>query len=249
MMALAGAGIAVRAGDTRLRSVPYSSDQIYRLRGYAGYQIDLEFERDERFVGLASGDVEGLAFEAQDNHLFIKPKAINVHTNVTVLTSRRSYHFDYDVAPAHTVGDAKDAIYALRFEYPAPPPPTTATPADAPLSLPSKPRNTNYWFCGSATLQPLEAWDDAVHTYLRFDPRGELPAVFVRNDDGTESLLNFSVEHDEVVIHRIAKQLIVRRGALFGCIVNRGFEGGGKALDSGTVSSEVQRATRTSGSL
>ena len=62
------------AGDSRLRSVPYSEDEIYRLHGYAGYQIDLEFDVGESFVGLGSGDVEGLAFEAQGNHLFIKPK-------------------------------------------------------------------------------------------------------------------------------------------------------------------------------
>ena len=48
---------------------------MYRLRGYAGYQIDLEFEPGESFIGLGTGDVEALAFVAQDNHLFVKPKA------------------------------------------------------------------------------------------------------------------------------------------------------------------------------
>jgi type IV secretion system protein VirB9 len=94
----------------------------------------------------------------------------------------------------------------------------------------------------------LQAWDDGVHTHLRFNQRTELPALFVRNDDHTESLLNFSVEHDEVVIHRIARRFTVRRGKLIGCIVNRGFQGSGIAPDTGTVSSEVERATRTSSS-
>ena len=43
--------------DSRLRSVVYSADQVYRLRGYAGYQIDLEFDAGESFVGLGAGDV------------------------------------------------------------------------------------------------------------------------------------------------------------------------------------------------
>ena len=32
----------------------------------------------------------------------------------------------------------------------------------------------------------------------------ELPALFVRNDDGTESLLNFSIDEGDVLIHRVA---------------------------------------------
>jgi len=35
----------------------------------------------------------------------------------------------------------------------------------------------------------------------------------------------------------------VRRGLLVGCIVNKGFDGGGLRLESGTVSPEVQRQT------
>jgi type IV secretion system protein VirB9 len=238
--------------DARLRSVPYSNDEVYRLRGYAGYQIDLEFDTDERFVGLGSGDVEGLAFEAQDNHLFIKPKAINVRTNLTVLTNRHTYHFDYSAGPLRADIEASNVVYALRFQYPkaALAAPVATSQAESALSAPVSTRehNTDYWFCGDGQLQPLQAWDDGVHTHLRFNQRTELPALFVRNDDHTESLLNFSVEHDEVVIHRIARRFTVRRGKLIGCIVNRGFQGSGIAPDTGTVSSEVERATRTSSS-
>jgi type IV secretion system protein VirB9 len=40
---------------------------------------------------------------------------------------------------------------------------------------------------------------------------------------------------------RIAKQFILRRGKLTGCVVNHGFTGGGMRLDSGTVTPEVER--------
>ena len=66
-----------------------------------GYQIDLEFEPGERFVGLGAGDVEALTFASQANHLFIKPKAPDVRTNLTVLTNRRAYHFDYATSSAN----------------------------------------------------------------------------------------------------------------------------------------------------
>ncbi len=50
-------------------------------------------------MGLAAGDIEGLTFVAQGNHLFLKPKATGVVTNLTVLTSKRQYQFEYSVQP------------------------------------------------------------------------------------------------------------------------------------------------------
>src|SRR6202049_4567049 len=102
------------ASESRLRPVVYSADEVYRLRGYAGYQIDLEFESGENFVGLGAGDVEALAFVAQGNHLFIKPRALNVRTNLTVLTTRRSYHFEYLANGARPEPGHLDVIYVLR---------------------------------------------------------------------------------------------------------------------------------------
>lgn len=75
----------------RIRTTPYLPDVVYRLRGYVGYQIDLEFEPGESFLGLGAGDLEGLRFAAQGNHLFLKPAAAGASTNITVLTNRRVY--------------------------------------------------------------------------------------------------------------------------------------------------------------
>jgi type IV secretion system protein VirB9 len=70
-----------------------------------------------------------------------------------------------------------------------------------------------------------------------------LPAIFVRNDDGSESLLNFHVDAGDVIVHRVARRFILRRGKLTGCIVNQGFSGAGARLDSGTIAPQVERAT------
>jgi type IV secretion system protein VirB9 len=236
---------APRRADSRLRSIGYDADEVYRLRGFVGYQIDLEFERGESFVGLSAGDVEGLAFAAQDNHLFIKPRASKVRTNLTVLTTRRSYHFEYEVASnAAPDGAASDLIYSLRFTYPPAAPAQDGIARSLDAAANALPDNRDYWYCGSPTLAPLAAFDDGVHTHLRFNPRRELPAIFVSNEDGSESLLNFSVQSGEVVIHRVAGRFVVRRGKLQGCVVNKGFVGTGRELQSGTVVPDVERATR-----
>jgi type IV secretion system protein VirB9 len=232
--------------DSRIRAVPYDSEQVYRVHGYPGYQIDFEFEPGETFVGLGAGDLEGLSYFAQSNHLFLKPKAASVATNLTVLTSRRRYQIDYTSDTRRpSVGDSR-VIYALKFIYPRSAQTTaesTAERIDAALSGASskRPQNTDYWYCGSAVLKPTAVSDDGVHTRLRFASNSDLPAIFVSNLDGTESLLNFSMEEGDLIVHRVASRFIVRRGKLAGCIVNKGFTGSGLKLPTGTVAPDVQR--------
>jgi type IV secretion system protein VirB9 len=238
---------AAGTGDLRLRVSAYAADEIYRLRGYVGYQIDLQFEPGESFVGLGAGDLRSLSFAAQDNHLFLKPRAAEVDTNLTVLTTRRTYQFDYTASTQRPDPALGDVIYALRFTYPAPPAPQqSAGTLEHRLSNAADTRahNLAYGYRGSPALKPMSAWDDGVQTRLRFGPRRELPAIFVRNDDGSESLVNFTIDAGEVIVHRIGRQFIVRRGRLVGCIVNEDFTGAGERLESGTVTPEVQRVTR-----
>jgi type IV secretion system protein VirB9 len=233
--------------DARIRVMPYNGDKVYRLVGYVGYQIDLEFETDESFVGLGAGDIEGLSFASQGNHLFLKPKASKVSTNLTVLTNRREYHFDYAASAEHPDSREPDVTYVLRFSYPKPPaPPDPSAKIDRQLGEAAslRPLNFDYWYCGVAGLKPVAASDDGVHTRLRFGAHTELPAIFVRNDDGSESLLNFNIDAGDVVIHRVAHRFVLRRGLLRGCIVNKSFTGGGERLDSGTVAPSVRRVTQ-----
>jgi type IV secretion system protein VirB9 len=236
--------------DSRIRVADYDPGQVYVLRGRVGYQIDLQFDPEESFVGLAAGDMEGLTFVAQGNHLFVKPRATGVVTNLTVLTSRHQYQFEYSAqSPGHV--PAGPAMYVVRFRYPdGTQAAAAAASADRDLeqrleqASQRRAHNTDYWFCGTDLLRPAAAWDDGVQTHLLFGQRSEQPAIFVRNDDGTESLLNFSIESGEVIIHRIARRLILRRGALTACIVNKGFSGTGERLPSGTVDPGVRRTSR-----
>jgi type IV secretion system protein VirB9 len=229
--------------DSRIRTAVYDGNDVYRIRGFVGYEIDLQFEPGESFVGIGAGDIEGLSFVSQDNHLFIKPKAAKVSTNLTVLTTRRPYQIAYTASALHTDASDPDVIFAVRFSYP---PSNGDIVADGVNRLleqsgSGRTRNMDYWYCGSSTIQPTAASDDGIHTRLRFAAKAEQPAIFVQNDDGSESLLNFSMDGGDVVIHRVVRQLIIRRGKLTGKIVNKGFTGSGERLESGTVSPGVER--------
>jgi type IV secretion system protein VirB9 len=228
--------------DSRIRAAPYSADEVYVLKGFVGYQTDLEFETGESFVGLGAGDIDGLSFVAENNHLFLKPKAAKIGTNLTILTSRRTYQFDYSASA--TQPDASLAVtYVLRFTYPVSPKEGSEPSESAFAAESHKPRNMDYWYCGDASIEPVAASDDGVHTRLTFAAKAEQPAIFVLNEDGSESLLNFSMDEGDVIVHRVARRLILRRGHLAGCVVNKGYTGSGERLKSHTVSEDVERTT------
>jgi type IV secretion system protein VirB9 len=236
--------------DARVRIVPYNEDDVIKLHGYVGYQIHIQWTPGEEFINLGAGDAGGFDVGAEKNHFFIKPRQERVSTNLTVLTTRRTYHFDYKVSKAPpSLSTASDLIYSIRFVYPA----DDAARALAEANLrktesrltqaADTKRNTDYWYCGAPSLKPLVAYDDGTQTHLKFPARSDFPAIFVRNDDKSESLLHFNVDQDEVVIHRVARRLVLRRGQLVGCIVNQSFEGGGERPKNNTTVRGVQRET------
>jgi type IV secretion system protein VirB9 len=232
------------ATDSRVRVVPYNGDEVYRLEGFTGYDIHIELETGEEFLGFATGDSGALNIDARGSDLFIKPRVAVVDTNITLITSKRRYQFSYHASSRPPDPATDEVIYSLRFTYPQVRPVEPEIRwVDAALAQgnPARSINLDYWYCGSKALQPIAASDDGVHTRLTFASRGELPALFARNEDGSESLLNFSIDAGVVVVHRIAPRIILRRGHLVGCVVNRAYGGSGERLPTGTVSPEVVR--------
>jgi type IV secretion system protein VirB9 len=239
--------------DPRVRVVAYDPEQVIKVHGFVGYQIHFQFAEGETFVNLAAGDNKALDVGYEANHLVLKPLAEKVATNITVLTNRRVYQFDYSASATRPDPDRQDVIYSLRFIYPQDEARKAAEELEQQrtnLKLASadqdshRARNANYWGCGAAAIRPASAYDDGVQTRLKFAAHSEFPTLYVKNDDDSESLVNFTVDHDEVVIHRVARSFVLRRGKLVACIQNRSFDGGGERLESETLVPGVERITK-----
>ncbi len=227
--------------DSRIRTAMYRPNEVYRLYGFVGYAIELVFEEGEVFAGNGGGDLDGIAFGAHRNHLVLKPKAMNVGTNFVIYTDRRAYRFEYSVSSRKPNLLTDEVIYTVRFIYP--PKNSNAEHTDYAFAQAGSTRahNYDYWYCGASSIKPIAASDDGVHTRLTFSAKAELPVIFIANEDGSESLLNFNVEEGDVIIHRVAARFILRRGKVTGCVVNKGFAGSGERLNSGTVAPDVWR--------
>lgn len=229
--------------DPRVRTVPYDPHQVYRLHGYVGWATHIVFALDETFVGLGGGDVEGVSWDAESNHLFLKPRQPHVQTNLTLITSQRTYEIHYTASRAAPEAPPRDFIYALHFTYPEREAREDQAAAALQRLRESRPsvRNEDFWYCGADALKPAHVWDDGMRTWIRFAPTTEWPAVFALSEDGQESLVNYSVEGGDLVVHRVAARFVLRRGKLVGCVLNRGFAGSGLPSSTGTASPEVRR--------
>lgn len=231
--------------DPRVREVIYDKDDVIKLTGYIGYQTHLRLAPDEQFIGVGAGDTGGLDITADGNDTWIKPKAELVRTNIDVKTNLRVYHFDYEVKKDPPKNRNK-MIYSIAFRYPD----DEQKRREAKIARSSLREklhatpdkiNTNYWYCGAPSMKPIEAYDDGIQTHIKFSAHAEYPAVFAENEDASEALINYHIdpETEEFVIHRVARRFILRRGDLVGCVENRQFTGGGKRLQTGTVTDAV----------
>jgi type IV secretion system protein VirB9 len=133
---------------------------------------------------------------------------------------------------ALTRATAARQVAARQAEQDAEPAPI---PSDPPL------RNEAYSMRGDRQLAPTELWDDGRFTYFRY-AAGDLPRVFQVLQDGEESLANFHMSGDTIVVHAVAQGFVVRLGAAVLGIRNDAYAPA--AFNASGTGSGTQSATR-----
>src|SRR5260370_1633200 len=177
----------------------------------------IQVSAGETCGNLAGGDERAVVGGYEVNDLVLNPLDEKVADNIAVLTNRRVYQFDYSASADRPDPDRQDVIYSLRFIYPQDEARKAAEELEQQrtnLRLasadqdPHRARNSNYWRCGAVAIRPETAYDDGVQTRLRFAAHSEFPTMYVKNDDDSESLVNFTVDNDEVAIHCVARRFV-----------------------------------------
>lgn len=235
-------------GDARIRYVDYDAANVVKIVARYGRQTFVKFADDERIEDLGGGDTAAweIGVAQRQNSFFIKPKDRSPNTNITVITNKRFYNFELQL----DTGKGQN-MYMVWFRYPS-------EEAKARSATDSRRRaedmlkkggagqaqNRNYTMQGSDSIAPIEAWDDGQFTYLRFAPRADFPTVYYVAEDGTETLANNHPEDDLIVVHRVAKKLVLRKGNLVTCIFNESFDPVGAKRPTNTKSPAVERVIR-----
>ncbi|MBL8770988.1 MAG: TrbG/VirB9 family P-type conjugative transfer protein [Phenylobacterium sp.] len=204
-------------GDPRIHVVDYDPAEVVELRTALGYQLSVEFDPAEKIENVAIGDSLGwqVTPNRRANLLFLKPMATRPPTNMTVITNLRRYNFQLSVQKRSAA-----LPFSVRFLYAAPvvaviaPPPPPPPPVEA---------NAAYSYDGSTRTLPIKVFDDGRDTYFTFRGEEDLPAIFAVDADGGEAVVNTRLRDGYVVVDRIARGFVLRRGSEVTRIYNDGF--------------------------
>lgn len=131
--------------DSRIRTLVYNPNEVYEIKFFYNYQSFIEFAEDEEIEMISIGEAFAWRLTPAGKRLFIRPLEIAAHTNMTIITNKRTYHFDIRSDEFHGKAD-EDLVYTVRFFYPQigqplPIPPQLAVPniAARAQQLPSAP--------------------------------------------------------------------------------------------------------------
>lgn len=202
--------------DNRVRYVEYNPDDVVIIKSKLGYASVIQLESGENLNSaegaLAIGDKSGWEIGVRENNIVIKPivaHGLFPKTNINVISNKRVYAFE--LVEAKT---AKDVSYFVRFNYPEPPKPEPK-PFKEP-NLPCMDGETNhlYYKYGDEVLAPMQVWDDGKFTCFRYAHNKPIPAIYKYEPDSElgESLVNFNVVGDTIVVQTVANEFRLRFG-------------------------------------
>jgi type IV secretion system protein VirB9 len=204
--------------DSRVRTLVFNENQVYKIASYYGYQIDIQLADNEEIRTVAAGDTVGWQIVSAGQHLFIKPMAPNARTNLSVITSKRTYLFEL---VAGSASHSADMAYLVRFKYPQ-------RSVILSTRLGTKDGNAaafnfNYKIKGDKSIRPSHVFDDGLFTFFQFSNarRTDLPAVFWVSPDGQESLVNYRMEGQYMVVERVGEKFVLRSGAEKAIVTNK----------------------------
>ena len=225
----------VHAEDPRLVAKLYDAGEVVRIEGRPSVQATIRFGDNELIENVAIGDSNAwqVTPNKRANLLFVKPLLPRATTNMTVVTSERTYFFDLVSSPRAT-----NPLYELAFTYPHEAKPAAGTNGEAAAAQPNEtemaaatdpasvvdPASLNFAWAGDGDrkLLPSRIYDDGVSTYLAWQAGTPVPAILIKDRQGTEGPVNYAVRGDVIVIDLVPKQIILRSGRQMATIANNG---------------------------
>lgn len=221
--------------DSRIRTIVYNSNEVFQLKFHYGFQSFIEFAPDEEIEIISLGEAYPWKITPINKRIFIRPIQVDITTNMTVITTKRTYQFEITGLPYDDKTN-EDLIYSIKFFYPdsSLKKPTmginggqsdTISVKDG-FALTNIERgdiiNFNYTMAGNAkSVVPIKVFDDGKITYFQF-PNNNLiiPEFSLVDIYGNETKLNYYIDGDYVAINTVGIQFALRNGKELLCIFN-----------------------------
>lgn len=220
------------AGAQVVQEYEYQPDRIYQVRTGLGITTQIELSPNEKILDFSTGFSNGWDLTRRDNVFYLKPRNVDVDTNMVIRTATHSYIFELKVVATDwtALDQAKLAgvQYKITFKYPNSAEFAAAKAGDeTPPQLSSqlkKDRRYNFDYDYATRskqpwLIPATVYDDGQFTYVKIPnlkdiPTGNFPALFARDkEEGEDFVVNTTVENDMMIVHGTYNFLVIRHGA------------------------------------
>lgn len=229
---LAAVEVASPALAQTIQQYTYRPDAIYAVRTGLGLTTAIVLDPNEKILDYSSGFSNGWYITRRDNVFYLRPKDVDVDTNLMVRSDARAYIFELHVVTTDwkKLDQARnDGVqYKISFHYPADSRPRGTdkpTPIAASLDtslVPGRSYNFSYEYTArtrtAAWLRPVNVYDDGHFTYIRLPdsaqfPSGNFPTVYMREHEHDEDVLvNSTVRGNTIVVHGTYPYLVLRQG-------------------------------------
>lgn len=210
----------------------YQTNAIYPVRTGLGITTEIVLSPQEKILDYSTGFSNGWDLTRRGNVFYLRPKNVDVATNMLVRTETHSYIFELKVVATDwkTLDQAKHegVEYRVAFTYPADASfakqarQAASTPSLNTALLRNRSYNFNYDYSARAKtpawLIPVNVYDDGHFTYIKLSdskrfPTGDFPAVFMRErESDKDSLVNTTVQGNTIVVHGTYPYLVIRQG-------------------------------------
>ena len=227
--------------DSRIKTIVFNPNEVIELTFHYGFQSFIEIEEDEEIKIISLGESFPWKITPVGKRIFIRPTQINANTNMTIITSKRTYMFQLKSDSYEGKGD-EELIYSVRFFYP-----------DESIKLPSAGAlkysdfknlgdktedelesvlsnfkkgtmlNFDYSMAGgdkANKIKLLKAFDDGINTYFEFSDKVNLPAIYVVDINGKETNIKYIFDGPYVVVTGVHMQFSLRITDEIVCVFN-----------------------------
>jgi type IV secretion system protein VirB9 len=227
--------VAMPAAAEVVTEYEYDANRIYQVRTGLGITTQIELSPNEKIVDYSTGFSGGWDISQRENIFYLKPKNVDVDTNMVIRTETHAYIFELKVVATDwtTLEQAKQAgvNYKVMFKYPndaqfsAIATEVEAVPEISTALLKDRKYNFEYDYSTSSATKkkrnwiiPASVYDDGQFTYVKMSdlkdiPTGNFPTVHGREREASEDfVVNTTVENNTIVVHGIYPYLVIRHG-------------------------------------
>lgn len=194
----------------------YYKTNTYEVYTKVNYTTALKFNSDEKIVYIGGGDTENWLIdetkggETQSSIIFVKPNEENLHTNLTIVTNKRTYFIMLHSSENGKYNPLVEWKYPYEMNMKFGNKEIKNEETEEIISKVKNVRDLNfgYMWDKNYTYSPEQVYNDGVKTIIILPKKlQESPVIYGYSEDGDLTLINSRTIDNKIIIDKVLNKL------------------------------------------